>query len=65
MEKGTIEAIWNSITIDEYVNYKRMFDELRSIGSEPIFTNVLLYKVGVAEGKRQERARRRKAVTLA
>lgn len=59
MPESTIEAIRDNLRMSDLAKARELFQELKSIESEEAFAICLLYHVGVAEGKRAERARRK------
>lgn len=59
MNKASMATLRAYSTVKEIEEGKNVFKELRTIEKETPFAIALLYKMGVVEGKRQERARRK------
>lgn len=61
MTTEMIKTIKAYTTLGEYVAAKELLDTITETGieKEPMFAVALLYKLGIVEGKRQERARRK------
>ena len=59
MPNFSIKTIWANTTLDECDKARAVYLNLRTIEREAFFAIPILYLIGIAEGKRIERARRK------
>ena len=58
-----IKEMWKHATFDDYIKGREAFLMLQSIEKEQSCVIALLYLAGIAEGKRIERAKRKRRCT--
>jgi len=56
---SSINAIKESMTLAEYNKAREVYEEVSKVDNTPSSAIALFYYVGIAEGKRMERARRK------